>query len=67
VIQASQLGELTDLAWGVIAPLPPNESSWVPRVHDRRRLNGIFWVLRTAGVLAMLISYNISVTQSDLA
>src|SRR5207248_2052787 len=52
--QASQLGELdhagyelTDFEWGVIAPLLPNKPRGVPRVDDRRVLNGIFWVLPT--------------------
>jgi transposase len=39
--------ELTDFEWGVIAPLLPNKPPGVPRVDDRRVLNGIFWVLRT--------------------
>jgi transposase len=38
--------ELTDFEWGVIAPLLPNKPRGVPRVDDRRVLNGIFWVLR---------------------
>ena len=39
--------DLTDFEWGVIAPLLPNKSRGVPRVDDRRVLNGIFWVLRS--------------------
>ena len=39
--------ELTDFEWRVIAPLLPNKPRSVPRVDDRRVLNGIFWVLRT--------------------
>ena len=39
--------ELSDFEWGVIAPLLPNKPRGVPRVDDRRVLNGIFWVLRT--------------------
>ena len=39
--------ELTDFESGVIAPLLPNKPRGVPRVDDRRVLNGIFWVLRT--------------------
>jgi len=39
--------ELSDFEWSVIAPLPPNKPRGVPRVDDRRVLNGIFWVLRT--------------------
>jgi transposase len=37
---------LTDFEWSVIAPLLPNKPRGVPRVDDRRVLNGIFWVLR---------------------
>ena len=39
--------DLTDLEWRVIAPLLPNKPRGVPRVDDRRVLNGIFFVLRS--------------------
>lgn len=39
--------DLTDFEWRVIQPLLPNKSRGVPRVDDRRVLNGIFWVLRS--------------------
>lgn len=39
--------DLTDFEWRVIEPLLPNEPRGVPRVDDRRVLNGIFWVLRS--------------------
>ena len=39
--------DLTDFEWGVIRPLLPNKPRGVPRVDDRRVLNGIFWVLRS--------------------
>jgi len=39
--------DLTDFEWLVIEPLLPNKSRGVPRVDDRRVLNGIFWVLRS--------------------
>lgn len=39
--------ELTDFEWSVIAPLLPNKPRGVPRVDDRKVLNGIFWRLRT--------------------
>jgi transposase len=39
--------DLTDFEWHVIEPLLPNKPRGVPRVDDRRVLNGIFWVLRS--------------------
>ena len=39
--------DLTDFEWELIRPLLPNKPRGVPRVDDRRVLNGIFWVLRT--------------------
>jgi transposase len=39
--------DLTDFEWRVMAPLLPNKPRGVPRVNDRRVLNGIFWVLRS--------------------
>ena len=39
--------ELSDAEWSVIAPLLPNKPRGVPRVDDRRVLNGIFYILRT--------------------
>ena len=54
VIQATKLWglkmgryDLTDFEWSIIQPLLPNKPRGVPRVDDRRVLNGIFWVLRT--------------------
>ena len=38
---------LADFEWRVIEPLLPNKTRGVPRVDDRRVLNGIFWVLRS--------------------
>lgn len=38
--------DLTDFEWCVIEPLLPNKPRGVPRVDDRRVLNGVFWVLR---------------------
>ena len=35
--------ELTDFEWKVIKPLLPNKPRGVPRVNDRRVLNGILW------------------------
>ena len=39
--------ELSDVEWSVINPMLPNKPRGVPRVDDRRVLNGIFWVLRS--------------------
>src|SRR5258705_5626295 len=39
--------ELTDHEWAVIKPMLPDKPRGVPRVNDRRVLNGIFWVLRS--------------------
>jgi Putative transposase of IS4/5 family (DUF4096) len=53
VIQAPKLGrrimryELSDHEWDAIKPMLPNKPRGIPRVDDRRVLNGIFWVLRS--------------------
>ncbi len=39
--------ELSDDEWRVIQPLLPNKPRGVPRVDDRRVLNGILWRFRT--------------------
>jgi len=39
--------ELADYEWFAIKPMLPNKPRGVPRVNDRRVLNGIFWVLRS--------------------
>ena len=39
--------EITDFEWSIIQPLLPNKPRGVPRVDDRRVLNGIFWRLRS--------------------
>jgi transposase len=39
--------ELSDYEWTAIKPMLPNKPRGVPRVNDRRELNGIFWVLRS--------------------
>ena len=39
--------ELSDYEWSVIKPMLPNKPRGIPRVDDRRILNGIFWVLRS--------------------
>ena len=40
--------ELSDGEWDVIRPRLSNKARGIPRVDDRRILNGIFWVLRSA-------------------
>lgn len=37
---------LTDFEWSIIQPHLPNKSRGVPRVYDRRVINGIFWRFR---------------------
>jgi transposase len=39
--------ELSDCEWDVIKPMLPIKPRDIPRVDDRRILNGIFWVLRS--------------------
>jgi transposase len=39
--------ELSDFEWSIIEPLLPNKPRGVPRVDDRKVLNGIYWRLRT--------------------
>jgi transposase len=39
--------ELTDHEWAAIKPMLPNTPRGVPRVNDRRVLNGIFLALRS--------------------
>jgi transposase len=46
--------DLTDFEWSVIQPLLPNKPRGVPRVDDRRVLNGMFWVLRSGAPWADL-------------
>ena len=44
--------DLTDFEWRLIEPLLPNKPRGVPRVDDRRVLNGILLVLRSGGPVA---------------
>ena len=39
--------ELTEREWSILKPLLPNKSRGVPRVDDRRVINGILWRFRT--------------------
>lgn len=38
---------LSETEWKIIQAILPTKSRGVPRVDDRRVLNGIFWVLRS--------------------
>ena len=46
--------DLTEFEWKVIEPLLPNKPHGVPRVDDRRVLNGIFYQLRSGSPWADL-------------
>ena len=39
--------DLTEFEWKTIHPLLPNKPRGVPRVDDRRVMNGIFYILRS--------------------
>ena len=39
--------ELTDAEWAILSPLLPNKPRGVPRVDDRRVINGILWRFRS--------------------
>jgi transposase len=43
-----------EFEWNTIQPLLPNKPRGVPRVDDRRVLNGIFWILRSGSPWADL-------------
>jgi transposase len=40
--------DLSDREWAIIAPLLPNKPRGVPRVDDRRVIDGIFYILRNS-------------------
>jgi transposase len=46
--------DLTDFEWRVIAPLLRNKPRGVPRVDDRRVLNGIFFGCRDPARLGVI-------------
>ena len=48
--------ELTDCEWFAIKPFLTNKPRGVPRVDDRRVLNGIFWVLRSGAPWATCLA-----------
>ena len=45
--------ELTDFEWAAIRSFLPNKPRGIPRVDDRRVLNGTFWVLRSLRLRAL--------------
>ncbi|WP_354181389.1 IS5 family transposase [Bradyrhizobium sp. LA6.1] len=49
--------ELTDFEWAAIRSFLPNKPRDIPRVDDRRVLNGIFWVLRSGAPWRDLPAY----------
>jgi len=57
--------ELSDYEWSVIKPMLPNKSRGIPRVDDRRILNGIFWVLRSGAPWRDLPRINRDVLKRD--
>jgi transposase len=46
-IMSQRRYELSDFEWSIIEPLLPNKPRGIPRVDDRKVLNGIYWRLRT--------------------
>lgn len=50
--------DLTDFEYSVNEPLLPNKPRGVPRVDERRALNGIFWRLRTGAPWAGLSEFS---------
>ena len=44
--------ELTDREWAILEPLLPNKPRGVPRVDDRRVINGILWRFRSGATWA---------------
>lgn len=49
--------ELTDGEWAAIKPMLPNKPRGVPRVTDRRVLNGIFWILRSGKLARAVVDF----------
>lgn len=47
--------EPTDGEWAIIAPLLPDKPRGVPRVDDRRVLNGIMWRFRSVATWAEIL------------
>lgn len=58
--------DLTDLEWRVIEPLLPNKPRGVPRVDDRRVLNGIFWVVRSGATCPSGMAHALPATTAFL-
>jgi transposase len=58
--------DLTDFEWRVIEPLLPHKPRGVPRVDDRRVLNGIFWVLRSGAICRSAMVHAPPVTTASI-
>ena len=59
--------ELTDMEWDVICPLLPNKPRGVPRVDDRRVINGILWRFRTGSPWADVPGHGLALAQGGLS
>ena len=59
--------ELADYEWAAIKSMLPNKPRGVPRVNDRRVLNGIFWVLRSYPATVLHCAASRSAPRSDSA
>ncbi|RVL70498.1 transposase, partial [Sinorhizobium meliloti] len=58
--------ELTDHEWSILSPLLPNKPRGVPRVDDRRVLNGILWRFRTGSPWAEIPERYVSAVSTPL-
>jgi transposase len=59
--------ELADHEWAAIKSMLPKKPRGVPRVNDRRVLNGIFWVLRSYPATVLQCAASRSAPRSDSA
>ena len=59
--------ELADYEWAAIKSMLPNKPRGVPRVNDRRVLNGTFWVLQAYPATVLHCAAKCSAPRSDSA